>query len=69
MIVQFTQKWLVARPDTSDATNAANCKKNGCVGWIKGIPPSLSAIAAEEGWTLPHYWTEVGEKEVPDDGA
>ena len=62
----MTQKWLVASIDSSAEENVAICQAEGCVGFYSGIPPFLAQQAAEEGWTLPHFWTEevVADNEV-----
>lgn len=62
----MTQKWLVASIDSSFDANVAICEAEGCVGFYTGIPPFLAQQAAEEGWTLPHFWTEevVADNEV-----
>lgn len=55
------QKWLIT-DDASGAQDAVTA--NGCVGWYLGVPPALRSLAEQEGWTLPHVWTE--EVEVAD---
>lgn len=52
------QKWLIAPLDSSFDANVAICEAEGCVGFYTGVPPFLARQAAEEGWTLPHFWTE-----------
>lgn len=60
------QKWLIASFDSTFDANVAICEAEGCVGFYTGIPPFLAQKAADEGWTLPHFWTEevVTDNEV-----
>ncbi len=53
------QKWLVFAADAPPSYVAWHLARNDVNGYMKGVPPSLQALADEENWTLPHVWEEV----------
>ena len=53
------QKWLVFAADSSPSYIAWHTARNDVNGYMKGIPPSLQALADEESWTLPHIYEET----------
>lgn len=59
------QKWLIAPVGSDPDANLAICQANDCVGFYTGVPPFLQQQAQQEGWVLPHFWTE--EVFVPND--
>lgn len=53
------QEWLVAPTTYTFEQCMEICVAEGCVGFFTGIPPFLQQQAADEGWTLPHFWIET----------
>jgi len=55
-----TYLWIVFAADTSEATIQQWIAAHpGINGWFNGIPPRLIALAEQEGWSLPHLYTET----------
>lgn len=52
------QKDLIVPIGTSTETATALAVANGCTGFYLGVPPVMSAMAIEQGWTLPCVVTE-----------
>lgn len=54
----MTQKWLIVERDVDADTSLVLCEALGCNGFYSGIPPFLEQVAKDEGWVLPHVWSE-----------
>lgn len=55
------QKWVVVPVDMDKSDCDALVVFNGACGYIRGIPMTLQVQADNEGWSLPHVWTETWE--------
>jgi hypothetical protein len=53
------QRWLIFSAESSSSYIAWWCARNDVVGYMKGIPPALQALADEESWDLPHIYEET----------
>ena len=63
----MNQTWLIVDADVPADVSLSLCESLGCNGFYSGVPPFLREIAAVEGWTLPHVWTETVEDLQPVD--
>jgi hypothetical protein len=54
------QKYLVVEVGTDPATATSLALAHDCCGFYTGVPESMAAQAAAEGWTLPCVLTDDG---------